>query len=181
MFNWQRIMDRELRGQASNGLAAILLAVAVTGCAAPATQDATDGAAAFETSREPVSAQEALNNFAVCINSAPTFADAAGQLSDMTFTQHPQTGTWYHDDLNLSIKLMSDRCSMVFSSPEEPAELGLILAVGSAMTNEDEKASVDLNPDTGAAGSMARGGAEFTFVPTGFIGEKPYFRAVITN
>jgi hypothetical protein len=60
----------------------------------------------------------------VCLATAPSFVAAPLALSVQPFTQNSTTGTYYHNSLNLSFKLL-DRdsglaCSLVFAAAGEP-------------------------------------------------------------
>ncbi|MCX8508083.1 MAG: hypothetical protein ORN49_04255, partial [Rhodobacteraceae bacterium] len=63
----------------------------------------------------------------VCVATAPSFRKAPAVMAKMPFRQHPGTGTYYHQNLDLWIKLMPKRCSMVFTSEDDPTELGMMM------------------------------------------------------
>ena len=56
----------------------------------------------------------------VCTASAPDFTGVPKVLSALPFQQHPETGTFYHRDLDLSFKVQDRdgemQCSMVFGT-----------------------------------------------------------------
>ncbi len=72
----------------------------------------------------------------VCVDTAPSFAGAPRVLQSLPFRQHPETGTYYHTNLNLSFKVFSDGgrriCSIVFATDEAPGPTTLILAATGA-------------------------------------------------
>ncbi|MCF2869583.1 hypothetical protein L0664_00770 [Octadecabacter sp. G9-8] len=161
-----------------------LVALGACQAAAPSTGPTTAVAAARSTvgpGSQPATAQDAINNFAVCINSAPTFAQAPQQLRALPFTQNSNTGTWYHQTLNLSINVSGNRCSMVFGSNEERELLGLALAVGSTEGNGQGNANIGVDPNTGATQTNSRGGTQFLFTPAGTADGTAYFRAAMTR
>lgn len=60
----------------------------------------------------------------VCLATAPSFVAAPLALLTEPFTQNSTTGTYYHDNLNLSFKLIDEggrlRCSLVFAAAGDP-------------------------------------------------------------
>lgn len=114
----------------------------------------------------------------VCVATAPSFRKAPAVMAQMPFRQHPGTGTYYHQNLDLSIKLMPKRCSMVFTSKDDPGELGIMMAISPA-TSDQGSGSMDVNPDTGASATMTKSGAKIEFEPMGRKNGRNWYRAVI--
>jgi hypothetical protein len=60
----------------------------------------------------------------VCLATAPSFVAAPLALFTEPFTQNSTTGTYYHNSLNLSFKLIDNggslRCSLVFAAAGDP-------------------------------------------------------------
>jgi hypothetical protein len=56
----------------------------------------------------------------VCLLTTPAFAGAPRVISEYPFTQSAQTGTYFHNQLDLSIKVTDERCSLVFVTLESP-------------------------------------------------------------
>ncbi len=56
----------------------------------------------------------------ICTDTAPSFSGAADVLSTLPFKQHPTTGTYFHQSINMSFKIVVtptlDQCSMVIGS-----------------------------------------------------------------
>ncbi len=140
-------------------LAAIL---SLAGCVA------TEGGAPATTEVGPgnslVDAVTAGSMFAiVCAETAPSFANAPAELASLPFVRHPETGTYYHHNLNLSIKLMPKACSMVFASNEDASVIGLILASGVSGQSGSKSNEIAVNPDSGNASANGPGGTKMRF------------------
>ena len=52
----------------------------------------------------------------VCLTRGPNFEDAVQGLSGFPFTQNANTGTFYHNRANLSVKVRPSQCSMVYGT-----------------------------------------------------------------
>jgi hypothetical protein len=165
-------------------MAILAIVTFASACDAPASgtsASASASRAAVGPGTQPAMTQDTINNFAVCINSAPSFSQAEQQLRTMLFEQNSATGTWYHQSLNLSINVNADRCSMVFASNEKPELLSLALAVGSTQGDANNHANIRVDPDNAASTTSARGGTTFNFTPAGQANGNSYFRAVLAN
>lgn len=114
----------------------------------------------------------------VCVATAPSFRNAPAVMAKMPFRQHPGTGTYYHQTLDLSVKLLPKRCSMVFTSKDEPSQLGIAIATSAAMAGQST-GSMGLDPDTGAASTLAKNGATIAFEPMGRSNGRNWYRAVV--
>jgi hypothetical protein len=118
----------------------------------------------------------------VCVKTAPSFKSAPQVLQALPFQQHPETGTYYHQDLNFSVKLheINDTrtCSMVFASPDEKDQLALLFSLSVAANTGKPNVSVD--PNTATSSTDGPGGTKFTFFPAGKAGGLQYFRAALT-
>ncbi|NSX55059.1 hypothetical protein [Parasulfitobacter algicola] len=70
----------------------------------------------------------------VCVSNATNFENVPAVLAQMPFRQEPESGIYYHQDLNLSFRLgkskNSDFCGMVWASVDpENANLAAIRSV----------------------------------------------------
>lgn len=123
----------------------------------------------------PVSLDQAVQLFQqVCVANPGNLKAAEAVVRGLPFRQ-ASTGTWFHQNLDLSIKLIPERraCSMVFGSRENPLQLSLALAVAS---------TVDGKVDLGfPVGSRTRGpnGTAFEFGSTSATSNRTYFHAVL--
>ena len=97
----------------------------------------------------------------------------------MPFRQRFGTGTYYHQNLDLSIKLLPKRCSMVFSSTDKPIQLGIVLSAATAIPRGDGPADIGLDPDNGRASAIGKGGTRLEFEPMGRIDGRLMYRAVL--
>ncbi|WP_126974940.1 hypothetical protein [Frigidibacter oleivorans] len=117
----------------------------------------------------------------VCGDTGAKPAAAKAVLAKLPVTQHPETGTYYHQNLDLSFKLVKegshDVCSMVFGSRSELSSIGLMLAAGSAAKG----APVGMDPDTGEIEAKAAKGGTLYFAPINQQNGRKYYRAWITN
>ena len=164
-------------------LAAVSL-IAVVSLAGCVTPDASTVAATPAQSSqvgpgaEPVDGFFAVTIFkSVCSDTAPSFKKASAIMAKMPFRQHPVTGTYYHQNLDLSVKLMPKRCSMVFSSKEKPTQLGLVLALEAGLDSGSNEIWVD--PDNGASVTKGKDGTTFEFAPLGRANGRNMYRAVL--
>lgn len=114
----------------------------------------------------------------VCVATAPSFRKAPAVMAKMPFRQHPGTGTYYHRNLDLSIKLMPKRCSMVFTSKDDPSRIGIMVAISPAWFDQ-ESGSVQVAGETGKMASVTNGGAKVEFEPLGRRNSRNWYRAVI--
>jgi hypothetical protein len=167
---------------AKTGMAlGLLAALVLAGCVTP------DGSTVAASSAQPsqvgpgdasvdgMSAGMIFNQ--VCSDTAPGFKKAPAIMAKMPFRQNPTTGTYYHQKLDLSIKLMPKRCSMVFSSKEKPMQLGLVLALEVGLDSGSNE--VGFNPDNGTSATKGKGGTAFEFTPLGRAHGRNMFRAVL--
>ena len=102
------------------------------GCVDPATPTVvSEGGVGPGATAAPVMTASALFR-QVCIDTAPRLDAARTALSKLPFTQNPTTGTYYHNMLDLSIKVRREGgrgvCSIVFASTEPPERVGKELA-----------------------------------------------------
>ncbi len=117
----------------------------------------------------------------ICLDTLPEFRKAAAVVQALPFRQHPDTGTWYHRDLDLSVKLFTDGghtyCSMVFSSRDAAGELAMFFGFTAALASDNPQLGVD--PDADTAMVQLPRGAVFEFTPGASAGGKQYYRARI--
>ncbi|MGB5069289.1 MAG: hypothetical protein WBO29_18175 [Albidovulum sp.] len=161
--------------------AGLLAALVLGGCVTPdPASQAPVSAPATDVGPGPAQADGTSAGVifsSVCADTAPSFRQAPAILAKMPFRQHPTTGTYYHQNLDLSVKLMPKRCSMVFSSRENPMQLGLGLAAFAAVDSGSNQMGID--PDTGASATKGKGGTAFEFVPLGRANGRNMYRAVL--
>lgn len=120
---------------------------------APGTQEVTSTVAAQEFGR-------------VCVDNAPGFANAPAQLRSPTYERSSTTGTYFHQALNLSVKLPTDTpfgtvCSMVFGSNENPA------ALARALGNRSGATDLILSPSGTNLSAMGTAGTRVTLRSSG--------------
>lgn len=109
----------------------------------PASQPVTRSATAGPGPQLVAPAQATALYSDLCLATAPTF-DALPNLIEAPFVQHSRTGTYYHPQLNLSVKLVDLSgdlyCSMVFETAASEAEVRrsfAALAPGIAVQDSD--------------------------------------------
>ncbi len=123
----------------------------------------------------------------ICVDTLPRFAGAKKSIGALPFRKHPKTGTYFHTDLDLSIKIgkfagsSQNRCSMVFASRDDPTQLALFMSLGVKSSAASGNVPIGVDAKAGAAGMNLSGGAKFTFAPTGRSDGRNYYRAVIAN
>lgn len=158
---------------------ALIAAFALAGCVPASAPDGAKGAAGGVAVGPGPSVADGISASGifgqVCGTTAPGFGAAPAQLTKMPFRQHPTTGTYYHQNLDLSVKLMPKRCSMVFSSRDPAMELGIIMAAGIGGTSND----LGIDPATGATYRRGPKGTSFEFEPLGTANGRPMYRAVL--
>ncbi|MGB5557049.1 MAG: hypothetical protein WBN04_03450 [Paracoccaceae bacterium] len=154
-----------------------LTALVLGGCASTeGTRTAAASAPGSEVGPGPaavdaVSASKLFND--VCGKTAPSFRKAPAVMAELPFRQNTATGTYYHQSLDLSFKLLPKRCSMVFGSVERSSMLGLAMATSTG-ANE---ASFD--PISGAATSNGPKGTSLEFQPVAELKGRAMYRAVL--
>jgi len=157
------------------------LALALAGCVS-SNQTVTGPAAKADSNVGPgtAAADEDIASMIfsdVCLDSAPSFRKAPEILAGMPFRQRPETETYYHQTLDLSVKLMPKRCSMVFGSTSDPMQLGLRLAVEAGMKSGSNDIGID--PDTGASATKGPKGTHMEFTRLPLRTRYPLYRAVL--
>jgi len=113
----------------------------------------------------------------VCVDTAPSMARARQEIASLPFVQHPETGTYYHTNVNLSFKLGTggDRsCSMVFGTREEAGGLAILFAATTGAS------SIELDPDRGSAAANLPNGGRFSFRPGTRHGGLTFYNAYIS-
>lgn len=107
--------------------ALLCAALALSACVAPTA--ATRAAAPVSANAGPgpndaTPAQAAALFRQVCVDTVPSHAKARTALAALPFVQRQSTGTYYHNSLNLSFKLIADGptpvCSLVFGATSDP-------------------------------------------------------------
>ncbi len=131
----------------------------------------------------PVDSASAMSLISdICVDTLPRFANAPAVLAKMPFQQNPQTGTYYHRSLDLSIKLHTDKgrkiCSMVFVSKDDPAQLALLIPIAASSQGGGNKILV--GPDMSQSAVALAGGARLTFQPIGQNAGKKYYNITVT-
>lgn len=86
---------------------------------------------------DPAPPAEAARIFAgVCAATLPDFRAAPAAIAALPLRQNPQTGTWYHRQLDLSVKLHrlngENVCSVVFSSSGQQAAVSREMGAATA-------------------------------------------------
>jgi hypothetical protein len=125
-----------------------LLALSLSACvettaATIAPTSSPDDSARVGPGPRPVSASLAVETFrAACLDTSPTAAPAI--LRARGFLQNTQTGTFYSQSDNLSVKLIPEsgggRCSIVFGSTEGPQR---VVAAGAPSIRFEPSSEID--------------------------------------
>jgi hypothetical protein len=110
----------------------------------------------------------------VCVSHYPDLKASEAEIRKMPFRQ-ASTGTWFHQQLDLSFKLIPERraCSLVFGSREDPMQLALALA---AQATRNQQVGFAL---TGQTMTKGPAGSTFEFSPTSRGSNRSYFHAVL--
>ena len=146
----------------------VIACFALAGCVTPQGGVPTRGEVGPGNAR--VDATFAALTFSdVCGKTAPSFAKAPAAMQSLPFAQHPETGTYYHKNFDLSIKLMPKRCSMVFRSGNDTMMIGI--AVAGAVNAQE----IAFDPVTDGAIAKGPKGTTLTVSPGG----SGMFRAVL--
>ncbi|MGZ9812185.1 hypothetical protein ACXN5S_17115 [Pseudoroseicyclus sp. H15] len=101
--------------------------------AAPAIASGEDDRALLD----PAGAIETVHLFnTICVETQPDFVVAEALLADGPFAYHPADGIWYHQGLDLTVKLVDVRgrpgCSLVMGTRENPRSALALLAATAA-------------------------------------------------
>ena len=89
----------------------------------------------------------------VCLTRGPNFEDAYQGLSGFPVTQNARTGTYYHNTANLSVKVTSAQCSMVYGTNSKVDDTVSGLAQGSAsILQGPAPAGINVNSNIGPDG-----------------------------
>ncbi|NDU99952.1 hypothetical protein [Pseudoroseicyclus tamaricis] len=101
--------------------------------ASPALAAGEDARAALA----PAGAVETVGLFnTICVETQPDFRVAEVLLSDGPFVYQPADGIWYHQSLDLTVKLVDVRgrpgCSLVMGTAEHPRSALALLAATAA-------------------------------------------------
>ena len=164
-------------------LIALVSLAALSGCMQNVPQETSASTAEVVPGKSYVDLTTAgilFNN--ICLDTMPSFkVEQVAQLNTM-FRQHPETGTYYHKYLDLSVKVQKHgngkACSMVFSSRKDPMELAIGMSAFPAIHSGKSNPTVMVGQDGSASVQLARG-AEFTFIATGRNGGRNYYRAAL--
>jgi hypothetical protein len=110
----------------------------------------------------------------VCVSHYPNLKASEAEIRKMPFKQ-ATTGTWFHQTLDLSFKLIPERraCSLVFGSREDPMQLALAMA---AQATRNQEMGFSLSGQTMTKGPA---GSTFEFSPTSRTSNRTYFHAVL--
>ena len=124
------------------GLFAITAMSACVGTA-PVSPNASPGA-------QPASPRMAAQIFNdACVQTLPNLAGAPQAIAAYPMTQHATFGTYYHNQQNLSVKLIGADCSIVFEPNITPA--AALVGFGIAVGADTNPVTIRLSP--GPAGS----------------------------
>ena len=91
-------------------LAILITFAALSACvgAPPVSPNATPGA----QPADPRFAAQVFND--ACVQTLPDFSGTPQAIAAYQMTQHARFGTYYHNQQNLSVKLIGQDCSIVF-------------------------------------------------------------------
>ncbi len=128
---------------------------------------------------QPLSSRDASKFFhAVCLRAAPGFGQSAATLAANGLVPNPETGTFYHPELNLSFQVRDGRCSMVFASEAEATEMALAFAAATALASGPD-AVIQLDPTSGRAELPGPAGTRMMVEPFTANSGQSYFRALL--
>lgn len=119
---------------------------------------------------------------AACVDTLPDYTGAESKLGSK-FRQHPDTGTLYHSELDLSVRFLENdthqRCSMVFSSTDDAMPMAIML--GGIVDPEGKSGdTLQIDPESGEAVRVFPNDVVFEFNLGTHDGQRQYYRAVIT-
>lgn len=121
---------------------------------------------------------EALGIFeSVCVKTYPNMTAAKAAVSKLPFAVNPQTGTYYHKNLDLSIKLFEGRpkaCSLVFGSRQDFLEVAIPFA---AITGSG--ANIEIFETPRSAVTTGPNNSTFVIQPFGNDPKRNYYNAVL--
>jgi hypothetical protein len=101
------------------------LILALAACQATPSAQGDVASGPVEPGTDKISGVDAAIMFSqICLDTKAQPAKAKAVLAELPFRQHPQTGTYFHQNLNMSVKLMADGgkpvCSMVVATTSDP-------------------------------------------------------------
>ena len=113
----------------------------------------------------------------ICVETSPKFSRTRSVIAALPFMQHPETGTYYHQNLDLSVKLTNgandSTCSMVFASKDSPMQLSIIMSVAAGSP------SIGIDPSGHSSSTTLPNGAQMRFLSVGRTAGKNYYTAAI--
>ncbi len=120
----------------SNAIGLVLATVVYVACAVAASAEVGPGKGKVDAIFGSLMFSD------ICAKTLPRFRSAPSVLAKMRFKQSPETGTYFHQSLDMSVKLFEQNgrqvCSMVFSSREEPMLLAMMFGTSViSATNSD--------------------------------------------
>ncbi|MFK7752298.1 MAG: hypothetical protein AB8B51_07085 [Sedimentitalea sp.] len=122
----------------------------------------------------------------ICIEAVPNFTQLPARLNTAAFKQNPETGTYYHQKLDLSVRFNKrggsedGSCSMVFGSRDKAGEIALLVSSAALRKGASKpNATLALNPNTNSASTKLIGGSEFLFNPVQRHNGRGYYRAIV--
>jgi len=122
---------------------AVICAATLSACATPPVSDAA-GPGAIPA--DPSAAGLLFAN--TCMATAPQFAGLPAAVASYPFTQNARTGTYYHNQQNLSIKRLGQGadgyCSMVVGSDKSMADTAVAFSEAVTATNPVSGTSITL-------------------------------------
>ena len=89
-----------------------------------------------------------------CILTAPGFEHVPTVLADYPFTQNANTGTYYQDALNFSVKHLPEGCSLVFGAakPMDDTIAGMAQGTASVVAAPDLHSTISITSHEGPNG-----------------------------
>lgn len=113
---------------------------------APGTIEMSRSAGPGGSRAEPREAGEIFAK--ACVLTSPSFSGTQYALSAYPFTQHSRTKVYFHNDLDLSVKLQSRTCSMEFASSASEELTIEGLARGIFAVNKKAPPRIDMESET---------------------------------
>ncbi len=122
----------------------------------------------------------------VCAQSYPSLSKARAAVLELPFVQDPRTGTYFHQNLDLSFKLTDSSgakfCSMVFGSKEKDSTLvGITVATSVPTFIKGASDSLVVGETDGSVTVRVSNSSNFFVQPTIRSNGRNYYAARITN
>jgi hypothetical protein len=175
-------MARTLNKRLTLRVMALSLSMGLIANHAPASDGPNVGAALGDTPPNVA----ALLFRDICVQTLPGFKKAASALKKAKFNRNTKTGTYYHPDYNLSVKITkykgSPQCSLVMIGTSEPEQTSYMFAAAVfADVPEAERDQTEVNvPKPGQMAVHHPGFVDFRFDSSPYEARSTLYHAVLS-